>query len=244
MNPSLSSSSEADYSGHLLLQNPSLLLHLYLQKPDKSVLSSHLNSLVVTPPFSLQSRCSPSFPSNRPIESFSYLSRCIVIFSFSSSPHASSHISLKQSLIQTAYQIRDETPMTETPSKQASKPHVGRKRARLVSAESHRNPNLLNNNSTLWKSVFEKEVCVHPILGEAFVDPIVLFDGSELDQERLEPIDYVKRLDHVYISNEYERLVRLFRENKPERVNIPLCLVYVSNTISYPFGFDIPSSFV
>ena len=93
----------------------------------------------------------------------------------------------------------------------------------------------MNSNSDIWKSVFETEVCVHPILGESFANPMVLFDGCELDQEKLESIDYVKRLDHVYVSHEYERVVRLLKESKPERVNIPLCLAYVTNTLSYPF---------
>ena len=157
------------------------------------------------------------FSSLQSIYHVAFLSELSLLFLFicSISSSSASTLQLKRFLIQTAYNLRNETPSDETPSNDINE------------EEKEENE---------WKKLFDRLKLYHVVLGNQLNHPVVLFDEDGYESKGIGNLEYVTHQHHVSSTSQYEKVITSMNKLYPKNTSFPVCLACITNYISYPFN--------
>ena len=157
------------------------------------------------------------FSSLQSIYHVAFLSELSLLFLFicSISSSSASTLQLKRFLIQTAYNLRNETPSDETPSNDINE------------EEKEENE---------WKKLFDRLKLYHVVLGNQLNHPVVLFDEDGDKCKEIGELEFVTHQHHVSSTTQYEKVMNIMNQLYPTNTNFPVCLACTTNYISYPFN--------
>ena len=157
------------------------------------------------------------FSSLQSIYHVAFLSELSLLFLFicSISSSSASTLQLKRFLIQTAYNLRNETPSNETPSTDINE------------EEKEENE---------WKKLFDRLKLYHVVLGNQLNHPVVLFDEDSYESKGIGKLEYVNHQHHVSSTSQYEKVITSMNKLYPKNSCYPVCLACITNYISYPFN--------
>ena len=160
------------------------------------------------------------FSSLQSIYHVAFLSELSLLFLFicSISSSSASTLQLKRFLIQTAYNLRNETPSKE----------IGEGK------KEEENDNEKEENS--WKELFDRLKLYHVVLGNQLNHPVVLFDEDGYESKGIGKLEYVNYQHHVSSTSQYEKVITSMNKLYPKNSCYPVCLACITNYISYPFN--------